>query len=449
MNIHSVHSIPSSSYFFLVKPCNRSYYTNAPQLSFSIKRPCFSPPRQLLIASISNTNNSTSLSRSPDNHNVNIAIDFNQLQSLVVSRINSFLYAGKEALHDLKTLINIDHNGSLFFLCRKSTLRFLGNVLLWGFVLVIAFRILFGILSRLKNRDRGDHANKPRYVVRRDRSLGGREVVVAVDDEDEHYVTMKKDRKRVLDNLNKDFELLTEKERKDDVSVLGKSPKWWPISMESNQVSLDDREVYQREANRLIRGKFLAISELNRTSRQYIMDDDILELRRTCRTSGVQASIDSEKSREAIYRIAVDYVLSFCSRYPSDSSSVDIGDEDCCQFIAGFAQNIGLETFRAASIVSGAVAAQTRSRFLQAWASELQGKHYEAIWELQRICLVFRFFPPEESSAEMEMVARGLAKELTVEQRELLLKMVDEAGFGEAQTSAAEALGLVRVPKLV
>lgn len=49
------------------------------------------------------------------------------------------------------------------------------------------------------------------------------------------------------------------------------------------------------------------------------------------------------------------------------SSSVQIDGEDARQFLAGLAHNIGIETIRAATIVCGAVAARTRSRFLQAW----------------------------------------------------------------------------------
>lgn len=49
------------------------------------------------------------------------------------------------------------------------------------------------------------------------------------------------------------------------------------------------------------------------------------------------------------------------------SSPVQIDGEDARQFVAGLADNIGLENTRAARIVSAAVAARTRSCFLQAW----------------------------------------------------------------------------------
>lgn len=54
-------------------------------------------------------------------------------------------------------------------------------------------------------------------------------------------------------------------------------------------------------------------------------------------------------------------------RGTSGSSSVQIDGEDAPQFLAGLAHNIGIEIIRASTIVCGAVAARTRSRFLQAW----------------------------------------------------------------------------------
>ena len=46
---------------------------------------------------------------------------------------------------------------------------------------------------------------------------------------------------------------------------------------------------------------------------------------------------------------------------------VQIYGEDARKFVAGLAENIGLENICAAIIVSAAVAARTRSRFLQVW----------------------------------------------------------------------------------
>ncbi|XP_065621519.1 uncharacterized protein LOC136061411 [Quercus suber] len=117
------------------------------------------------------------------------------------------------------------------------------------------------------------------------------------------------------------------------------------------------------------------------------------QLCQICRTSGVRVSFDSTNTRDSFYRASVDFVLNVCRRAPTHCTSVQIDGEDAWKFVAGLAENIC-----AAIIVSAAVAARTRSRFLQAWALEIQGKHAEAKFELSKICLMLWIFPPEESS---------------------------------------------------
>ncbi|KAJ6289383.1 hypothetical protein OIU76_025240 [Salix suchowensis] len=176
-----------------------------------------------------------------------------------------------------------------------------------------------------------------------------------------------------------------------------------------------------------------------RTRGKDVKEHDII-----CRTSGVKASFNTTNTRDAFYRASIDVALNVCSSY---STSLEIDGEDPRHFIAGLAGNIGLESIRAARMVSAAVASRTRSCFLQAWALEVQGKHSEAVYELSKICLVLQTFPPEESSPEMEMVARGLARNLKVEQRELLMNMFMGVCSEESQRSAADALGLMPSPE--
>ncbi|KAF2579028.1 hypothetical protein F2Q68_00001825 [Brassica cretica] len=169
-----------------------------------------------------------------------------------------------------------------------------------------------------------------------------------------------------------------------------------------------------------------------------------IKLRRVCRIAGVQVSIEPTNTRDSFYRTSVDFVLNACSRAPWESSSVEICSEDAREFIAGLAENIGLAKIDAARMVSAAVAARTRSWFLQAWALEIQGKHSESVAELSKICLIHRIFPPEEYSAEMEMVARGLEKLMKLEERQSLMRtFVGMCCSEESQRSAAEALGLI------
>ncbi|CAK9141619.1 unnamed protein product [Ilex paraguariensis] len=106
----------------------------------------------------------------------------------------------------------------------------------------------------------------------------------------------------------------------------------------------------------------------NRISGKDILEDDIIQqLRRICRISGVRVLIDTANVRDSFYRASVDFVLKICERVTHQSPFVEIDGEDARQFIARLADNIGLENTRAARMVSAAVAARTRSCFLQAW----------------------------------------------------------------------------------
>ncbi|KAF9597914.1 hypothetical protein IFM89_022557, partial [Coptis chinensis] len=78
-------------------------------------------------------------------------------------------------------------------------------------------------------------------------------------------------------------------------------------------------------------------------------------------------------------------------------------------------------------------------------AFEMQGKRTEARMELLKICIILQIFPPQESSPEMEMVARGLKTHLRVEQRELMLNLLTGI-CGPASKSGVEALGLINRP---
>lgn len=173
-----------------------------------------------------------------------------------------------------------------------------------------------------------------------------------------------------------------------------------------------------------------------------ISAEDIINLRRICKTSGVRVSIDTENVRDSFYRTAVNLVLNSCESLWAQSGFIDIDGEDPRNFVARLSENISLESSRAGRMVSAAVAARTRSRFLQAWALEIQGNHSEAVGELVKVFLIHRTFPPDEYSPEMEMVARGLEKQLTLDQREFLLNTLIGVCGKETQGSLAESLGL-------
>lgn len=79
-----------------------------------------------------------------------------------------------------------------------------------------------------------------------------------------------------------------------------------------------------------------------------------------------------------VYQVLMSFIfwrisnlISFNCSISDISTSVHINGEDARDFIAGLAENIGLENTRAAKMVSAAVAAHTRSRILQAWVCSL------------------------------------------------------------------------------
>ncbi|KAK3444042.1 hypothetical protein EUGRSUZ_A00253 [Eucalyptus grandis] len=260
--------------------------------------------------------------------------------------------------------------------CRKSTVQFVGSVVALSFVVVFAVRVVVRLV--LGFRSRFGYGRNEAVVVRRDRSLGGREVVVGTRKET--------DGSRVLDNplspaLRGTVDRSSPRRRRNMAPRVEENlPEWWPAMTASSAVDLEvDKEYYQREANRLVRGR---------------------------------------------------------------SISLEIDGEDPRQFLAGLAGNVGLENIRAARIVSAAVAARTRSVFLQAWALEMQGEHSEALAHLSSICVLHQIFPPRDFSPEMEMVALGLEKQLKPEQREYLLNMLVGVCGEERPKSLVEALGL-------
>lgn len=155
----------------------------------------------------------------------------------------------------MKTLVSLDENNRVVLSCQKSTLQFAGTVLLSGFLLISSIRVLFKLVLGFK-RKFGAGKN-PNFVVRRDRSLGGKEVIVAVDDQQREESKRPKrlanpvEISGLVDGLG--FE--RGDWRRYRVGSQQKLPKWWPDSGSfSGRVVGPDQEEYQREANRLIRG---------------------------------------------------------------------------------------------------------------------------------------------------------------------------------------------------
>ncbi|XP_061994422.1 uncharacterized protein LOC133712333 [Rosa rugosa] len=437
----TAHSLAPSPFHRFRNPC-------APKASFSCSMP--RPPNRNRRNRRRNSNSATTTTvptakpafyTSSDPENIQATFDLDSLYHSSHSYLRHFLSSAADAADDLQTLVSLDVDRRIVVSCRPSTLRFVGNFVVLTCAVVLGFRVLVGLV-RL-GFGSGSGYGREKVVTRRDRSLGGKEVVVArIEKPRAEEVSVKKNRglgilDTPLSSVRKSSVFAgMERVFKNRVRFGEKLPQWWPTTTSQPILGVDNEE-HQREANRLVR----AITD-NRMSGKDIMEDDIIHLRQICRTYGVRVSFDTTNTRDSLYRVSVDFVLNVCSRAPSYSKGVEIEGEDARQFIAGLAENIGLENVRAGRIVSAAVAARTRSCFLQAWALVMQAKHAEAVVELSKICLVWRIFPPEESSPEMEMVARGLEKHLKMDQRRFLMSMLVGTCSEESQRRAAEALGL-------
>lgn len=177
---------------------------------------------------------------SDDSLQITLKSPLNSLQKLE-SKLNQFLDLGREAFDDLRTVVAVDgNNGGVVISCRRSTVEFLVAVFFATLVVVIAFRSLFKI-----RRNDGEV-----LVYKRDRSLGGKEVVVGkrensgrtstpLSSDKASYNYQKKSRLRTLD-----------RRRKKEL------PQWWPQTVNQGPNEIDNKEEYQRIANQLIQGWF-------------------------------------------------------------------------------------------------------------------------------------------------------------------------------------------------
>ncbi|KAF3457703.1 hypothetical protein FNV43_RR02361 [Rhamnella rubrinervis] len=300
---------------------------------------------------------SSSLSTSSDSK-LQTVIDFDHLFHSSQSEFHQFLAAGENAYRDLQTLISFDVNRRMIVSCRRSTLRFVG--------------VVGNPLSPAKEK-----------------FLSGSQ--------------------RVSNNW---------------VRVEKKLPKWWPSSMPHHGFTMDVQD-YQREANRLIRdfghgvdfqdGWMMLghLSEVVSPLVLNIMSESKFKVKVAyysyiCKVIGLQVSFGTTNTRDTFYRASVNFVLNVCSRASSDSTITQIHGEGVRQFIAGLAENIGLENFRAARIVSAAVAHQ---HFHDFYRLGLHGQYFFEMassfdrWEKDP------FFPMAEEvqeSADSTVVREGI-----------------------------------------
>uniref|UniRef100_A0A804UGI7 Uncharacterized protein n=1 Tax=Zea mays TaxID=4577 RepID=A0A804UGI7_MAIZE len=306
-----------------------------------------------------------------------------RLRRLVELKIHRLGTEADAAYRDLRSAVREVSGDRVVLTFRRSSLRYLTGALLFLLACAIAARLLLGMVLRAWQRRglrRGLWGEGGRAVVRRrDRSLGGKEVVVAVSSPPKEAARTS----RVAEPAKEVWRGYSQ----------AKLPDWWPNVGATVMEPGPEMEKWARMANRLVR----AIIDSRVMGRDYRYDDAI-QLRQLCKISGVKVCFDTENARDSFYRAAVNFVLDDCSRAAKDIGAAKLNGEDPRDFLAGLASNIGLDKFRAATLVCASVATRTRTCFLQCWALEIQGKRPEALDELVKICRIHYIFPPEDNS---------------------------------------------------
>ncbi|CAL4900210.1 unnamed protein product [Urochloa decumbens] len=346
-------------------------------------------------------------------------------------RLHRLAAEADEAYRDLRYAARDVGGDRVVLTFRRSSLRFAAGALLWSLAFAVAARALLGMVLRAwwrRGSGRGwwgAQGGGGAVVRRRDRSLGGKEVVVAASSSPvaaapTSHVQVQEPARVVKRKASQ-----------------AKVPNWWPEVGVTVMEPSPEMEKWARLANRLVR----AIIDNRIAGRDYRYDDAI-QLRQLCKISGIKVSFDTENARNSFYRATVNFVLDDCSRAAQGVGAAQVNGENPRDFLAGLASNIGLDKSHAATVVCASVAARTRTCFLQCWALEIQGKRPEALDELLKICGIHNMFPPEDNSAEMEMVAAGLEKNLQVAERVHLLTLFRSVCTTGNLKTAAEALGL-------
>lgn len=161
------------------------------------------------------------------------------------SNIRQFVSSGKEAYRDLQTLFTIDHNRRVIISCRPSTLHFVGTSAALTLIAFSVLRVFFELVSRFASwSSRNPSSYNKGIMVRRDRSLGGKEVVIGLSPI--HSTTPALPIKRSLKNSNNN-----------KVVSQRKLPKWWPPINNNNvnafDMDLNEQDEYKRDAYRLVR----------------------------------------------------------------------------------------------------------------------------------------------------------------------------------------------------
>uniref|UniRef100_K3Z7L6 Uncharacterized protein n=1 Tax=Setaria italica TaxID=4555 RepID=K3Z7L6_SETIT len=196
-----------------------------------------------------------------------------RLRRRVELRLHRLAFEADEAYRDLRYAVRDVGGDRVVITFRRSSLRFAAGALLCSLAFAVAARALLWMVLRAWWRRGlgrgwwGGRGGGRAVVWRRDRSLGGKEVVVAVSSSSVAPAP--------TSHVQEPARVVRRREPQ------AKVPDWWP---EVGVTIVEPRlEMEKRLANRLVR----AIIDNRITGRDYRYDDAI-QLRQLCKISGIK-----------------------------------------------------------------------------------------------------------------------------------------------------------------
>jgi len=166
----------------------------------------------------------------------------------------------------------------------------------------------------------------------------------------------------------------------------------------------------------------------------------LVALRRACAEGGTTVSAGAATQRDAVYRAGVEAAIDAAT-----SGSVALLDGATPgRFVSALAGDLSVPQGRAVTMVHAGVAARTRGILVQAGAKLRQGDATGTLTGSLELGNLLQALPPGRGSAELDMVAQGVAKSFKREERQALLDEFSAAAGPSAEVSALvkEALGL-------
>jgi len=300
--------------------------------------------------------------------------------------------------------------------------------------LLLAAGVVFALFAALQPNRRAMNSSG-RWV--RDRSLGGRLVQVADEDQ-------KAGGSGASSGLSSNP--LSEADSSSDTGTKNRrgitragpeeeeeAPMWWTQLPSPVLVSATRKAAYEKDAK-------AAVGRLNSArvgGRQYDVAD-FLQLRSACASGGITVDITAgDTARDALFRGAVELALTGAIEGPAALAGMSPG-----VLLSGLATDMRLSQRRAGTLVAAATAARVRGILLDALAEQRRAQMTEATLQMASLGALLRALPLPPSSPELDLVAAGLAGRTTEEERAALLRLFSVGAGTEHTLIVASALGM-------